>query len=112
VLADEPVSSAVDIGFVIHSAPPCIDLLFYVPILFPWGQDHQGGGGYDCKLVELRGHLYGRDALAARYGEDLAVEFMERAVCSECGSRWPDLDLKIWVVNTSSPVGAVRKPAG
>ena len=52
-------------------------------------------------------------AVAARYGEDLAVaEFMARAVCSECGARWPDLDLKVWVVNNPSPVGAPRNPEG
>jgi len=53
------------------------------------------------------------DAVAARYGEDLAVaEFMSRSRCSECESRWPDLDLKIWVVGSPSPVGATRKPEG
>ena len=31
---------------------------------------------------------------------------------SECGSRWPDLDLKIWGVGSPSPVGATRKPEG
>ena len=51
-------------------------------------------------------------AIAARYGEALAVaEFMARAVCSECGARWPNLDMKVWVVGSPSPVGATRKPA-
>ena len=53
------------------------------------------------------------DAVAARYGEDLAVaEFISRSRCSECGSRWPDLDLKIWRVGSPSPIGATRKPEG
>ena len=48
-------------------------------------------------------------AVAARYSEDLPVaEFLARALCSECGGRWPNLDLKIWVVNTPRPLGVTR----
>ena len=39
-------------------------------------------------------------ALAERYGADLPVaELMKRAVCGECGSRWPRLSITAAVEN-------------
>jgi hypothetical protein len=38
--------------------------------------------------------------LADRYGADLPVtELVGRAVCSECGSRWPRLSITVAVEN-------------
>ena len=39
-------------------------------------------------------------ALVERYGADLPVaELVKRAVCSECGSRWPRLSIAMAVEN-------------
>jgi hypothetical protein len=39
-------------------------------------------------------------ALAERHGADLPVaELVKRAVCSECGSRWPRLSITVAVEN-------------
>jgi hypothetical protein len=41
-----------------------------------------------------------RVALVERYGADLLVaELVKRAVCSECGSRWPRLSITVAVEN-------------
>jgi hypothetical protein len=44
-------------------------------------------------------------ALAERYGADLPVaEMVGRAVCSECGSRWPRLSITVAVENAQRVV--------
>ena len=49
-------------------------------------------------------------AIAERYGAELALAaFMARAVSSECGARWPNLDVKIWVANSLRPAGATPR---
>jgi hypothetical protein len=49
-------------------------------------------------------------AISKRYGEELSVAaFMARAVCSECGARWPNLDMKVHVINGPQVVASQPK---
>jgi hypothetical protein len=41
------------------------------------------------------------EAIAERYGEELSVaEFVNRSVCSECGTRWPNISISLKPVST------------
>jgi hypothetical protein len=41
-------------------------------------------------------------ALAARLGENFRVQaFIERAVCSKCGARWPELSVTVVPAKTA-----------